>query len=207
MSDVIHPRRRGRTGLLREPQTPARHVPGEPGIWVLLFGDIGVFTILFAVYLQHRGENSDLFPQSQATLNPAFGALNTLVLLGSSLLVVFATHALRRPELRSRAPRLMVAAAVVGACFVVVKAIEYHEKLSVGITPSTNEYFMYYFVLTGLHLAHVIVGLGVLLALSRLARKPALTTVHVALFEGGVCFWHLVDLLWIVVFPLIFLVR
>jgi nitric oxide reductase NorE protein len=95
----------------------------------------------------------------------------------------------------------------VGACFVVVKVLEYHEKVAAGITPATNEFFTYYFVLTGLHLAHVLAGLAILLALSRLARTPQANPTRIAFFEGGSCFWHMVDLLWIVIFPLVFLVR
>jgi nitric oxide reductase NorE protein len=184
-----------------------RHVPGEPGIWVLLFGDMVVFTILFAVYLHRRGENKELFAQSQDALNRTFGAVNTLVLLTSSLLVVLAVLALRSEQWRHLAQRLTLGGVAVGSCFVIIKAFEYHEKIAAGITPSTNEFYMYYFVLTGLHLAHVIIGLGVLLALARIARKPAPTGTHIAFFEGGGCFWHMVDLLWIVIFPLLFLVR
>jgi nitric oxide reductase NorE protein len=185
----------------------ARHVPGEPGIWVLLFGDMAVFTILFGVYLHRRGENKELFAQSQDALNRTFGAINTLVLLTSSLLVVFAVLALRSERWRHLAQRLTLGGVAVGSCFVIIKAFEYHEKITAGITPSTNEFYMYYFVLTGLHLAHVIIGLGVLLVLSRIARKSEPTRTHLAFFEGGGCFWHMVDLLWIVIFPLLFLVR
>jgi nitric oxide reductase NorE protein len=113
----------------------------------------------------------------------------------------------RSDRWRHVAPRLMFSAAGVGVCFVVIKAIEYHEITAAGITPGTNEFFMYYFVLTGLHLAHVMVGLTVLSALALLVRNQALTRTHVAYVEGGACFWHLVDLLWIVIFPLLFLVR
>lgn len=66
---------------------------------------------------------------------------------------------------------------------------------------------MYYYVLTGVHLAHVLIGLSVLFALSRLARNRAPTNIQTGLFEAGACFWHMVDLLWIVIFPLLFLVR
>jgi nitric oxide reductase NorE protein len=201
-TDVVDPRRDAAAGV-----QPGRHVPGEPGMWVLLFGDMAVFTVLFAVYLHQRGQETELFAQSQGQLNRTFGALNTLVLLFSSLLVVLATRAIRKDDARRYAHRLTLAGIGVGACFVVIKALEYHEKIAAGITPSTNEFFMYYFVLTGLHLAHVIVGLGALLALSRLARHPAPTGMHIAFFEGGACFWHMVDLLWIVIFPLLFLVR
>jgi len=205
MTDVADPQRHTATGTLRE--QAMRHVPGEPGIWVLLFGDMAVFTVLFVVYLYQRGQEAELFAQSQAQLNRPFGALNTLVLLFSSLLVVLATLAMRKDDARRYAHRLTIAGIGVGACFVVIKAFEYHEKIAAGLTPSTNEFFMYYFVLTGLHLAHVIIGLGVLLALSRLARHPAPTSTHIKFFEGGACFWHMVDLLWIVIFPLLFLVR
>lgn len=188
-------------------QAGARRVPGEPGLWVLLFGDMLVFTVLFGVYLTKRGQHRELFAESQNALNRNLGAINTLVLLTSSLLVVFAVHAQRSDRLRAMSPRLMLAAFGVGSMFVVIKAIEYREKLSVGITPSTNEFFMYYFVLTGLHLAHVVIGLIVLLVLSRLARNPEPSKTQFAFFEGGGCFWHMVDLLWIVIFPLLFLVR
>jgi nitric oxide reductase NorE protein len=184
-----------------------RHVPGEPGIWVLLFGDMMVFTVLFAVYLNRRGDNRELFAHSQDALNRNFGAINTLVLLTSSVLVVFAVRALRSDRYRHFAPRLTLAGFGVGCCFVVIKAFEYHEKVAAGITPSTNEFYMYYFVLTGLHLAHVVIGLAVLLALSRIARTASPSRTQIAFFEGGGCFWHMVDLLWIVIFPLLFLVR
>lgn len=195
----------------RSQQTEAsartKHVPGEPGIWILIFGDMVVFTVLFTVYLNSRGRNEALFADSQAALNQTLGAINTLVLLCSSMLIVLAALAFRSEQRRHLAPRLTVAGAAVGSCFVVVKVIEYHEKVAAGFTPSTNEFFMYYFVLTGLHLAHVVIGLVVLTVLSRLARKPAPTRTHIAFFEGGACFWHMVDLLWLIIFPLFFLVH
>jgi len=199
--------RRAMGGAATTPHARERHVPGEPGIWVLLFGDMLVFAILFTVYLHQRAAQPDLFARSQEVLNRALGATNTLVLLTSSLLVVFATRAIRRDEWRRYTHGLTLAGVGVGACFVVIKVFEYHEKVSAGVTPSTNEFFMYYFVLTGLHLAHVVIGLAVLLVLSMLARKQEPTATHIAFFEGGACFWHMVDLLWIVIFPLIFLVR
>lgn len=192
-----------------ETATPASdtHLPGEPGVWILLFGDLGLFSILFAVYLHERGKQPILFAESQETLNRSLGAINTLVLLTSSLLLVLATLAFRNAASRHHASRLIAGAAALGVTFIVIKVFEYHEKIAAGITPSSNGFYMYYFVLTGLHLVHLIVGLGVLFGLSRLARKSDPTRTHIAFFEGGACFWHIVDLLWIVIFPLVFLVR
>jgi nitric oxide reductase NorE protein len=205
MADVINVEGQNSGKVVRTPRV--RHVPGEPGVWVLLFGDMTVFTVAFGVYLHARGQDPELFAESQNALNRNFGAVNTLVLLTSSLLVVLAGRALRNDRWRQLAPRLTLSGAAVGACFVVIKVFEYHQRVAGGDTPSTNEFFMYYFVLTGLHLVHVVAGLAVLLTLSRLVRRPDLTTTHIAFFEGGSCFWHMVDLLWIVIFPLIFLVR
>lgn len=202
MSSVVQP-----TDLEESSTQRRTHVPGEPGIWVLLFGDMMVFLVLFGVYLNRRAQDKELFASSQEVLNRSFGAANTVILLTSSLLVVFAVRAIRSERLRHLASPLTFAGAVVGVCFIVVKVFEYHEKITAGITPSTNDFYMYYFVLTGLHLAHVVIGLAVLLALSRLARVAEPTRTHLAFFEGGACFWHMVDLLWIVIFPLLFLVR
>jgi nitric oxide reductase NorE protein len=205
MADAV-----GQLTLGPRPETTesAKHVPGEPGVWILLFGDMVVFTVLFGVYLNHRVQHEALFAASQAALNRTLGAVNTLVLLCSSMLIVLAALAFRNPRLRHLTSRLTLAGAAVGSCFVVVKVMEYHEKVSAGLTPSTNEFFMYYFVLTGLHLAHVVIGLIVLTVLSRLVRnKHAPTPTQIALFESGACFWHMVDLLWLIIFPLIFLVH
>ncbi len=183
-----------------------RHIPGEAGLWVLLFGDLTVFLVLFCVYLVNRGKHAQLFAHSQHELNRNLGALNTLLLLASSLLVVLATRAVRSPS-RRHAPALMLGAIGFGLGFVAVKVFEYHDKIAAGLTPSTNKFYMFYFVLTGIHLAHLIVGLAVLTVLCVLSRKAELTDGQFMFFEGGACFWHMVDLLWIVIFPLLYLVR
>jgi len=183
-----------------------RHIPGEAGLWVLIFGDMTVFAVLFCVYLIQRGKQPVIFAHSQDTLNRDLGALNVLLLLSSSLLVVLATRAVRAGARRST-PRLLAGAITFGLGFVVVKIIEYHAKIAAGLTPSVNSFYMYYFVLTGLHLAHLILGLVVLGVLLRLSRKAELSKGQLMFFEGGACFWHMVDLLWIVIFPLLYLVR
>ncbi|AKK25458.1 cytochrome c oxidase subunit 3 [Mycobacterium sp. EPa45] len=196
--------------LSYEPPQPLHslpHVPGEPGIWVLLFGDLAIFSLLFVVYLHHRARNPALFSAAQEGLDRTFGFVNTLILLTASLLVALGAKALRDSRIRHMASSFAAAGASVGLAFVVIKAIEYHRILSAGTTPSTNEFYMYYFVLTGLHLAHVIVGLIVLVVISRLVAHPTSSPARISFFEGGACFFHLVDLLWILIFPLIYLVR
>ena len=180
-----------------------RHLPGEVGAWVFILGDMTIFAVLFATYLVGRSHDVRLFDHSQAALNQDFGAANTLILLTSSLLVVFGVRSIR--ERRRPAPWLFLGALACGIAFSSLKVLEYVSKGHHGITPATNDFFMYYFVLTGLHWFHVILGMIVLLVLTRLARKPELTPQQLTFVEGGACFWHMVDLLWIVLFPLLYL--
>jgi nitric oxide reductase NorE protein len=187
------------------PSAAARHIPGEPGVWIFILGDMTVFAIFFATYLYYRGQQKALFQAGQHTLVQAYGVINTLLLLTSSLLVVVGVRALRTE--RSRVASVTFAGAILcGLGFCAMKAVEWGEKLSAGITPATNNFYMYYFVLTGLHFFHLLLGLGVLTFLLRTALRGPLTGRRMAFVEGGACFWHMVDLLWIVLFPLLYLV-
>jgi len=183
-----------------------RHLPGEEGIWVLIFGDMTVFAILFGVYLYYRGAQPVVFDSSQLRLNQTFGAVNTLVLLTSSMLVVTAVRAVRA-NASVLARRLVYGAMVCGVIFVINKAIEYGDKIAHGLVPATNQFFMYFYVMTGLHLLHVVIGMALLLFITRLTRRTALTAREMGYLEGSACFWHMVDLLWIVIFPLLYLVK
>lgn len=193
--------------MTASPEVPLqRHIPGEAGLWILLFGDMTVFAVLFGAYLHRRGEQPSLFAHAQGSLSQDLGAASTLLLLTSSLLVALATA---RPgvKLHRHAPRLLAGAIGLGLGFVGLKAWEYADLAAGGVTPHTNIFFSYYFALTGLHLAHLVVGLAVLSTLSVLTRRDHLTPSQRAFTEGGACFWHMVDLVWLVIFPLLFLVR
>ncbi|MBC2637851.1 MULTISPECIES: cytochrome c oxidase subunit 3 [unclassified Rhodococcus (in: high G+C Gram-positive bacteria)] len=165
-----------------------------------------VFGILFGVYAWYYGQESAQFGADQAALNKNFGFANTLLLLSSSLLVYAAVQAIRQQR-HSLASPLILAAMGCGAVFLVDKGIEYYDKLSHGISAATSDFFMYYFVLTGLHAIHVIVGLALLGFVFSLSRKPTLTARQHTYLEGATVFWHMVDVLWIIMFPLLYLVH
>jgi nitric oxide reductase NorE protein len=190
----------------RPPVTVTKKIPGEAGVWIFILGDMTVFAVFFVVYLIERSKNREVFELSQQTLDKHFGAVNTVFLLISSLLVVLAVRAMRNAA-QHVAQRAIVGAFLCGIAFVVVKVFEYHERIAAHETPSTNGFYLLYFVLTGLHLFHLVIGLAVLIVLRSIAGRPALSTNQWAFFEGAACFWHMVDLLWLVLFPLIFLVR
>lgn len=185
-------------------------MPGEPGIWIFIFGDMSVFVLFFATYMFYRGKHSVLFADSQRLLEQGLGAVYTVVLLCSSLAVCVGMRALRQRSsgrIDDFASRSFVIALACGVLFVVLKVLEYSRKFAGGITPTTNEFFMYYFVLTGLHLFHLLIGIGVLGYLARVARRSNVTDRQYAFMEGGACYWHMVDLLWIVIFAIVYLVK
>jgi nitric oxide reductase NorE protein len=185
----------------------AKHVPGEAGVWIFIFGDMTVFALLFGVFVSARAKDPALFDHGSASLNQNFGAVNTLLLLGSSLLVITGLRAIRS-GLRPIAARCFGLAMCCGFGFACLKLLEYHREISHGLTPASNDFSMYFFLLTGLHFFHLLVGMAVLSFLLVQARATApLTRRRYALMEGGACFWHMVDLLWIVLFPLLYLMK
>jgi len=183
-----------------------RHLPGEEGVWVFILGDMMIFSLFFCVYSYYRSLEPALYLQSQALLNQNFGAINTIFLLASSWFVVLAVHSVRGGE-GHLAPRFIALAFLCGLAFAVVKVLEYSEKIGEGISLVTNEFFMYYFIFTGIHFLHVLIGLAVLAFLWRRARSGVHTKKERVFLESGASFWHMVDLLWIVLFPLLYLMR
>jgi len=182
------------------------HLPGEVGVWVFILGDMVVFSLFFVTFIYYRAQNVELFTTSQEMLDQNRGALNTLLLLASSWFVVLGVRSLYQ-RLADMAPKLFGVAFFCGVGFVLVKFFEFREKISHGITPTTNDFFMYYFIFSGIHLLHVFIGIGVLAFMILHLRKHGTSTLNMVLIEGGASYWHMVDLLWIVLFPLLYLIK
>lgn len=185
---------------------PHTKIPGELGVWMFVIGDMCIFALFFAVYLFYRSEDLDVFLSAQQTLNQNFGALNTILLLFSSWFVALATIDVREQSGKF-APKLLAAAICCGIGFILVKFFEYGEKLKAGIGITSNDFYMYYYIFTGIHFIHVIIGLGLLLIMLSASKKTISSGTGVRLFECGGIYWHMVDLLWIVLFPLLYLIR
>ena len=181
-------------------------MPGEAGVWVFVIGDMLIFALLFAVFVFYRAQDVPLFTASQTTLNQACGAFNTLLMLTSSWFVAHAIHA-ARAGLGKWVTRFFALAFICGAAFIAVKYFEYGAKLRAGYTITTNDFYMYYYLLTGIHLIHVAIGMGVLSFVWTTARAGVFDERTVNVLESGATFWHMVDVLWIVVFALLYLMR
>jgi nitric oxide reductase NorE protein len=183
----------------------ARRIPAESGTWVFLFGDMLVFGVFFVTFMVERAKAPEVFDVARTSLHIGVGVTNTLVLLTSSLCIVVALGAIRSGA-KSIATNAVSVAIGCGLVFIGLKVFEYVALVTGGHGPGANDFFLYYFILTGLHLFHVCVGIGALAILLTQTRRDEFSPTRMSAIEGGACFWHLVDLLWIFLFALLYLV-
>ncbi len=186
--------------------TGQRKLAGDEGVWFFISVDITLFAVFFLLFMVERYKAVALFEQSRQQLDPLLGALNTLILLTSSWLVALAVHHARAGR-RHAVSRYLTLGMLVGAGFAVTKVFEYWHKIASGITLLTNDFFMFYFALTGLHFLHFIIGMVVLAVCLSKSRHDAMDEDFVLWIESSGCYWHMVDLLWIVLFPLLYLLH
>ena len=173
-------------------------LPGNPMMWVLIGSELLVFGAGLIGMAGARLMEPELFAESQAHLDRLTATINTGVLLTSGYFAALAVLAMRRDNV-ARARAWLGAAGALGLVFLVVKIFEYAEKAEAGIGLDTNTFFTLYYLLTGFHLAHVIFGVIILALVGVYARLETI--------ETGAAFWHMVDLVWVLIFPMIYLVR
>jgi len=183
-----------------------RLLPGDLAIWFFIFMELLVFAIFFVIYSIKRIQNVELFNKYQLTLNSESGALNTLILITSSYFVVRAVNAIRQDNLNG-CIRWLYAAIGGGTCFLVIKTFEYYDKFTHGINMSTNTFYMFYLSLTMFHFLHVILGMIILYAIVFKAKRGFYSKDNHIGIETGAVYWHMVDLVWIVLFPLVYVIR
>lgn len=178
--------------------------PGTSGIWTFLFIDMAVFGLLFLVYLSERNRLPEIYRLGQAQLTPLAGLAGTLLLLTSSWAVASAIHALRADQRKAATFRLTLGI-VLGLGFVANKLWEYHLKIEHGIGPLSSGFFTFYFLITGLHLVHLTVGLGLIAKCRQRLAAEAGELSFQKLLENVGLFWHFVDILWLFIFPMLYL--
>lgn len=186
--------------------TEPKLLPGDLAIWFFIFMELLVFGIFFIVYAVMRIQNIEMFNHYQLTLNRELGAANTLLLITSSYFVVRAVQAIRINNVKS-CIYWLYAALVGGMGFLILKSFEYSDKFSEGINLSTNTFYMFYLSLTMFHFLHVVLGMLILFAVVLKAKRGAYTAQNHTGVETGASYWHMVDLVWIVLFPLVYIIR
>ncbi|HUW49944.1 MAG TPA: cytochrome c oxidase subunit 3 family protein [Sulfuricella sp.] len=185
-----------------QPGTP----PGDLAIWLFIFAELLAFGVFFGSFAFSRAHHVALFNQSQLLLNRESGAINALVLITSSYFVVRAVAAIKQGFSRECA-NWLAGAIGFGGIFLVVKLFEFHAKFAAGISLSTNTFYMFYLSLTIFHFMHVILGMVILAAVMLKARRGGYTPENHTGVETGASYWHMVDLVWIILFPLVYVIR
>lgn len=181
-------------------------LPGDLAIWFFILAELLVFAVFFLAYAFARARNVALFNESQLTLDLNAGALNTVLLITGSWFVVRAVQATKRDATQA-ATRWLAVGLACGFGFLIVKIVEYSAKFGAGINLSTNTFYMFYISLTFFHMMHVILGMIILAVLLVKTKRGAYGSREHHTLESGAAYWHMVDLVWIVLFPLIYVMR
>lgn len=188
------------------------------GMWVFLLTEVMFFGGLFFAYMLYRIWYFDAFAEASRDLDLTLGAFNTVVLIGSSLTMALAVRAAQTSEKQNQVFWL-VATIILGCVFLVVKGFEYEHKFAVGHVPGPNFhsdspnaapqqiFFSLYFTMTGLHALHMIVGVGLMSVITWMAAKGRFDEHYYTPVEMAGLYWHFVDLVWIYLFPLLYLVE
>ncbi len=177
---------------------PLSQLPGNPMIWLLIISEIAVFGAGFAGFVIAFLLDPETFSKSQDTLNRLAGAINTMVLITSGLFAALAVK--EESENNTGRMRLYVGLAIVtGLVFLGVKWVEYSGEIAAGHMLDTNNFFTLYYLLTGFHALHVVLGI---IILAIVGWKHSLNNL-----ETGAAFWHMVDLIWVILFPVVYLLR
>ncbi len=188
---------------------------GRIGIWLFICTEILLFGGLFLLYAVYRYRNPVDFHNGSMELSRLDGTLNTCILLTSSLTVALAIFSLEKRD-RKKTLVFLAATIALGAAFLVVKGFEWGTKFLHGLYPNSPVllarpkgeilYIGLYFTMTGLHALHVLIGMGILTAVLIWTTRGKVTPERPILLSNGGLYWHLVDVIWIFLFPLFYLI-
>lgn len=185
------------------------------GMWVFLYSEIMLFAGLFVLFAAYFREYQPDFVKGGRELNVVFGAANTVILLFSSFTVAASITAVRLAQPR-RALAFLGTSIGCGAIFLINKYFEWEHKIRHGYYPNSPKllegphgetiFFGLYYTITGLHAIHIIIGMTLLTVSAVMLAKRRIGPGHDVLLENAGLYWHLVDLIWIFIFPLFYLI-
>lgn len=192
---------------LAEATKRARFVPGQPDMWAFVLFETLVFTAYFGFYLFFRARSPELFLHSQAHLDLRIGVFNTLVLLLSSWSVARCVQSSRAGAYRAALRDVFITAAF-AAVFLFFKVFEWVRLVHSGNGFDSDDFFTYYFFLTGIHFVHLLIGFVVLgVIVYRLRSAATRSRENQQIVETCATYWHTVDFLWVLIFALLYVVR
>lgn len=180
--------------------------PGGILIWGIIILEIITFSIALIIFAYQRQTDLDTFISSQNMLNKTLGTLNTIVLITSGFFMALTVHFLKKGN-NKKSSKWILLSMLLGVVFLVLKGYEYSDKLEQGLTIEHNHFFIYYWLLTGFHFIHVFVGLIILSFLYFGIKKNSYNKTNLFDVETGAAFWHMCDLIWLFLFPVLYLLH
>ena len=177
--------------------------PGGILMWIIIFLELITFGMALLAFVYCGSENATVFHESRMELNTVFGTVNTIFLLTIGFFMANAVHLFKEKEVKKSSLYFKLAM-LGGFLFLALKSVEYYHKIESGISLDTNMFYTFYWLLTGFHLIHVIMGL-VILAWTNYGMTKKNSDTAIEDVEACAAFWHMCDLIWLLLFPVIYL--
>ncbi len=191
------------------------YIGAKLGMWLFLFTEILLFGGMFLLYSIYRDVNTADFHEAAKEMSVVIGAVNTVILLTSSLTIVLALSALRNGK-KTQAILLQIVTVILGFAFLGNKYMEWSDHIHHGFYPNSPEllamshgkilFFGLYYVMTGIHALHVLIGGSVIAGVAIMTARGSVSSGDYVKLENSALFWHLVDVIWIYLFPLFYLI-
>ena len=188
------------------PLRQSKHLPGDFAMWIFILAELTVFALFFLGFAVSRRLNQAMFDAGQQTLHIETGLINTLALITSSYLVARAVRSISQNSKMDCALWIWSAILVAGI-YLVSKSWEYAQLINAGYDLSTNTFYTFYFFITFFHFMHVILGIIILSAVAIKTHQGHYSEKEYSGVETGASYWHMVDLVWLILFPLIYVIH
>jgi nitric oxide reductase NorE protein len=185
-------------------KVPSGRLPGDIAMWLVIMMELTVFALFFIGFAVMKRLEPQMFAQGQGIIHITIGLVCTISLLLSSYLVALALNEAKRGN-NAKVTNILRGALCFAAIYLIAKSYEYALLINAGFDLSTNDFFTLYFLITGFHFMHVVLGCGILFYLHQQSRKQLYGPNEHQGFEAAASYWHMVDLVWIIVFFLIYL--
>lgn len=178
--------------------------PGGILVWLLIILEIFTFLGASLVFLYYRADNLSSFIESQEHLDPILGTVNTIILITSGYLMAISLLFLRQNN-NAKSSKYMFVGVLLGVLFLAVKGYEFYAKIELGIGFSYNTFFTFYWMMTGFHFIHVLFGVGLLAVINKSIKNNKYNSESLFDVESSISYWHMCDLIWILIFPILYL--
>lgn len=177
--------------------------PGGILIWIIIYLELLTFGIALVAMVYYSKQEAESFHTSRLLLNSSFGMMNTVFLLTSGFFMALSVQELKIKN-RKNAKKYLLLTMLLGGFFLLLKTIEYYDKIEAGLDISYNTFFSFYWMLTLFHVIHILVGMVILVSIYFGIKKEKSTT-SIEDVEAGATFWHMCDLIWLLLFPILYL--